>query len=391
MNAKPEGFAWGRNLLNLGKIASLVGVIGYAVYYVKAKPVAVTSHRVTKDVIVAEVMGTGTLEARVKATISPKISGRIAEVLVDQGQNVKSGQLLVRLDDDDLQQKIKIAEATIAAAQASVKRFEAETQQAASVFNQADSDYKRAQKLLRSSAISQSEFEKIREGFGIAKSGVARAEASLVEAKQQVELTEQSLKFDEARLADSRITAPFDGLIVERFRDPGSITVPGTPVLSLISLDELWISAWVDETEMEPLRPEQPARVNFRSNPKREFSGQVARLGKQADRETREFTVDVSVLELPGNWAIGQRAEVYIQTDRAEQAVVLPAEFVVLNQGQPGVYTLVDQKAHWQPIELGMVGRDLVQVKSGVTAGTDVVIPANAGAKNIDGRRVAVQ
>lgn len=396
MNVKQDRFAWGRlpwgrSLLNVGKVAIVVGVVGYAVYYVKTMPVAVTSHTVARDSIVTEVMGTGTLEARVKATISPKISGRIAEVLVDQGQTVTSGQLLIRLDDDDLQQKIKIAEATIATSEASVGRFEAETQQAESVFDQADSDYKRAQKLLSSRAISQSEFDKTREAFGIAKSGIARAAASLVEARQQVLLAEQSLKFDEARLADSRITAPFDGLIIERFRDPGSITVPGTPVLSLISLDQLWVSAWVDETEMGPLEPDQPARVSFRSDPKREFSGQVARLGKQADRETREFTVDVSVLELPENWAIGQRAEVYIQTDHVEQTLVLPADFVVLQEGRPGVYVLVDERAHWQPIEIGLIGRDRVQVDSGLVADTEVVIPVGARGSNIDGRRVAIQ
>ncbi len=388
MNVSKRKFGWMRGLGAIVKLALLIGAIGYGVYYFKTLPVAVDFHTVGRDTIVAEVMGTGTLEARVKATISPKISGRIAEVLVDQGQTVSAGQLLVRLDDEDLRQQVKIAEATIASAEATVERFEAEKDQAESVFAQWDADYDRARKLVERDAMSQSEFDKTREGFEVAKSGITRAQASLVEANQQVLLAKQSLKFDEARLADSRIVASFDGLIVERFRDAGSITVPGTPVLSLISLDELWISAWVDETAMGPLNPDQIARVIFRSDPKRAFSGQVARLGKQADRETREFTVDVRVLELPENWAIGQRAEVYIETDRVENAIVLPAEFVRLKDGVRGVYLIRNETASWQPIELGVAGDDRVQVLAGLEDRQEVAVPTSRRDANIEGRWV---
>jgi multidrug efflux pump subunit AcrA (membrane-fusion protein) len=113
-----RNLGWKRNLVTVAKFAVLMGVIGYAVYYFKTMPVAVTSYTVVRDSIAAEVMRTGTLEARVKATISHKISGRIAEVLVDQGQAVTSGRLLVRLDDEDLTQRVKIAKATIATAEA---------------------------------------------------------------------------------------------------------------------------------------------------------------------------------------------------------------------------------------------------------------------------------
>ncbi|TWU37763.1 Macrolide export protein MacA [Novipirellula aureliae] len=380
-----------QRLLNLAKLLGVIALIGYAVYYFQTIPVAVSSHTVEQDTIVEEVMGTGTLEARVKTTISPKISGRIAEVLVDQGQTVASGELLVRLDDEDLQQQVKMAEATVATAEASVKRFVAENQQAASVFDQSNADFERAKSLLKSRATSQAEFDVAREAFDVAKSGIAKAEASLEEAKQQVQLAKQSLKYNQARLTDSRIVAPFDGLIVERLRDAGSIVVPGTPVLSLISLDELWISAWVDETEMSGLQPDQPARVVFRSDADADFTGQVARLGKQTDRETRQFTVDVRVLEMPENWAVGQRAEVYIETDRAEKAVVLPANFVRLQDGKPGVFTLQNEHARWQPIQLGMKGRGKVQVTSGLAVGDEVVTPAVAGKSSIQGRRVVTQ
>jgi HlyD family secretion protein len=93
-------------------------------------------------------------------------------------------------------------------------------------------------------------------------------------------------------------------------------------VLSLISTEVLWVSAWVDETEMSRIAVGQPARVAFRSEDAKSFRGEVARLGRETDRETREFTVDIRVLELPTNWAVGQRAEVYIETARRDKAKI---------------------------------------------------------------------
>jgi HlyD family secretion protein len=70
-------------------------------------------------------------------------------------------------------------------------------------------------------------------------------------------------------------------LVIARERDAGAIVVPGSPILQLISLDELWVSAWVDETEMDQRKDQQPAKIVFRSQPTSELDGVVARLGKQ--------------------------------------------------------------------------------------------------------------
>jgi len=98
------------------KAILVVALIAGVVYQWKFSPLAVRSHTVQRGGIVAEVMGTGTLEARVSATISPKIAGRVVEILVDQGQRVTVGDVLVRLDDDELNQQVAIADANVDAA-----------------------------------------------------------------------------------------------------------------------------------------------------------------------------------------------------------------------------------------------------------------------------------
>lgn len=159
-----------------------------------------------------------------------------------------------------------------------------------------------------------------------------------MEGQKELVAAEKTLEYHRARLADTEIRAPFDGLIVKRHRDPGDVVVPGSAILTLISTDELWISAWVDETEMGRLRTDQSARVVFRSQPERSYPGTVVRLGLEADRETREFIVDVRVLELPQNWAVGQRAEAFVEIARKDEVILLPAKFVIDGGDDPGVF-----------------------------------------------------
>ncbi|MGH7967905.1 MAG: efflux RND transporter periplasmic adaptor subunit, partial [Limisphaerales bacterium] len=194
------------------------------------------------------------------------------------------------------------------------------------------------------------------------------------------------------RLGYTRILSPYDGLVVRRDRDPGGVVVPGSSILKLISTNELWISAWVDETVSAALRCGQPARVVFRSEPNRTYPGQVARLGRETDRETREFLVDVRLNELPANWTVGQRAEVYIETSRKVEVLAVPQAFVHLREGKPGVFVNQSGKARWRDVVPGLRGREAVEVAQGLSAGEQVLRTAGRKqAELADGQRIALQ
>jgi multidrug resistance efflux pump len=121
-----------------------------------------------------EVMGTGTLEARVKTTISPRIQERLAEVLVDQGDPVKSGQLLARLDDAETKQQVAIAEASLAAARATVERVRADEARAQAVLQQAQLDHQRVADLIATKVAAQSDFDKAVESLRVAEADLKR-------------------------------------------------------------------------------------------------------------------------------------------------------------------------------------------------------------------------
>jgi HlyD family secretion protein len=197
-----------------------------------------------------------------------------------------------------------------------------------------------------------------------------------VEAQKQAMAAEKNLQLRKEQLTFTELRSPpYDGLIVRRDRDPGVVVVPGASILQLIDTDELWISAWLDETTIASLAVGQPARVVFRAEPNRNYLGQVARLGRETDRETREFLVDVRVQQLPVNWAVGQRAEVYIETGHKLDVAIIPQEFLFWRNGKSGVFVYEEGRAIWRDITLGLYGQQLVEVVHGLSAGDQIVKP----------------
>ncbi|WP_404305536.1 efflux RND transporter periplasmic adaptor subunit [Neorhodopirellula lusitana] len=369
-------------------IAALVAGIAY---WWKFSPVRVESHPVQRGSITGEVMGTGTLEARIHATVSPKISGRIVEVLVDQGSRVTRGDVLVRLDDAELKQQVAIADANVNSAQAAIVRISADKDRAVAVYQQARRNNTRVQSLLEKNAASRDDADKATEMLAVAQSGTTSAEAAIAEAQTELIAAQVTAQYQTARFQDTKILAPFDGLVVKRSHEEGDVVVPGSSILTLISTDELWIRAWVDETEMSKLEPEQTARIVFRSEPQRSYPGKVARLGREADRETREFVVDVHALELPKNWAVGQRAESFIQVERREDALLVPADLLLQRDGETGVFVNVGGRAQWRAVQIGIRSRDAVEVTGGLEQTDTLAVPVNSRVILSNGRRISAE
>ena len=362
-------------------------VIGFAAYRLKFAPVTVVAHKLTRGSVASEVVGTGTLEARVEATISPKIQGRLAEVLVDQNDLVIARQLLAKLDDAEWREQVAMAKAGLNAAVATVERVRADEGRAQAVLKQAQLNHGRALDLRKSNVSAEAELDKAIESLRVAEADLKRGQSAITEAERQRVTVEKTLAYHEARLADTQLLSPFNGLVVRRDRDAGDVVVPGSSVLQIIATNDLWISAWVDESAMPHLTNGQKARVVFRSEPARSFPGEVARLGRQMDRETREFIVEVSVKVLPANWAVGQRAEVYVEAARNSSALVIPKNFISWREGKAGGFVEDGGKARWKEIAVGLSGDTGFEITHGMNAGEHVIIPV--GGKSLaEGQRI---
>ena len=363
-----------------GKVVALALVTGAVVYFLRFRPVAVDAFEVKTATVEAEVLGTGTLEPRTKATISSKIAGRLAALPVDQNDNVSESQLLATLDDGELRQQVEMATATLEATKAALTRGQADVARAEAVLGQAKLDQERTRQLFDRKVATAEELEKSRERLDIAVAESDRGKAARTEIGYQVTAAQQTLKYHQARLADTRLLSPFgNGLVLARYREVGDVVVPGTSIMDLACLKEMWVSAWVDESAIASLAVGQPTQVVFRSEPGKAYPGQVTRLARQTDRETLEFLVDVQMRELPGNWSVGQRAEVHIQTARKEGTLAIPQRMIVWSGGKPCVFVREGGRARLREVGLGLRGRDSVEIVSGLRLG-QVVVRAQGGA-----------
>jgi len=380
----------GRILRMAWKLALLAVIAGGVVYYLRFRPVPVKAFIVKSDTVYSEVMGTGTLDARTKITISSKITGRIAELGADQNDQVSKDKVLVTLDDSDLRQQVEMASASLEATKASLVRADTDIARAQAVLTQAKLEYDRSSQLFQKQAAAREEVDKAKEALDVAQAGLDSSKAAKVEVEHQVVTAERTLKYQQARLAEARILCPLDdGLVTFRYREVGDIVVPGTAIMDVLCLKEMWVSAWVDESASGALAVGQPARIVFRSEPEKSYLGEVARLARQTDRETREFLVDVRVKEVPQNWSVGQRAEVYIQTGAKADVPSIPQRLLLWRDGKPGVLVDDGGKARYQEIGLGLKGRETVEVVRGLKIGQAVITAADGdNSKLTDGRAI---
>lgn len=362
-----------RWIKRIGYIAVLVGIAAFIAYQQLWRPVPVTASEAVSGELAVEVTGIGLLDAHTSAIISTKVPGRVTSVGVDQGDTVEAGQVICRLDDADLLRQVEIGEASVEVAVAAIGRAQADIARSEAMLDLVRRDAARTQEAFESRAASVSELDKVVQQVKVSEAEVTRAEAVLVETRRQLVAAERTLDYHRALLDETVILSPMAGIVIRRDRDPGDVVVPGSSIVRLIAPDQLWLSAWVDETAIATLAPGQDARIVFRSEPDREYPGHIARVGLEVDPESREFLVDIALADVPPRWAIGQRAQAYIVTRVLTDALTVPGAYVIARDGRMGVFVSNDGRAQWRACELGARGRDRVQILSGLTPGDRVI------------------
>lgn len=351
-----------RKALKVAVWGLLVAVPAVAVWFIASRPVPVSAVRPRRGELVVEVFGTGTLESKVVAGVSAKITGKVVEVLVDQGDTVAAGQTLARLEARDFSNAVRVAQA--------------QWDQARAELAKAKADVERERPLLASDSVARAEVASLESAQNVADAKLTNAEAALGVAQ--------------AKLADTQIVSPASGLVVTRNLEVGSTVVPGAPIFR-IAASVPWVAAQVDERETGALRVGQSARVMFETNPALAKPGHVARLSAEVDRVTEEREVDLSLDRPPANQFLGQRADVYIETARKLDALRIPLTALVVQGSRSGVFVVVDGRARWRPVQLGLRDRRSAEVVGGVSERDLVITNPSAGKKPIsDGMRVAV-
>jgi len=342
-------------------------------YNARIKPRSVTPLVVTRGTVRVEALGTGSVESRRTIELGAELSGRITTLAVDQGDLVQAGQELLRIDDETYVADSALATEEVTLAESALARTDADIDRAEAVLTGALANLDRVRPLVESSVLADRELDEAQERHNVAIAELARANAARVEAKVALGTAGRRLQRADADLARTTVYAPFDGIVLRRLREVGDVAVPGAGVLRLAATDTIWASVWVDEIYLGDLTVGQSARIVLRSKPDEALGGTLARIGQEADRETRELVVDVAFDDPPTDLVMGQRVDLWILLEERSNVVRVPVVELSLEGGSVGAFVVEDGKARIRALELGARGGEYVEVLSGLTAGESIL------------------
>ncbi len=419
-------------------------IIGALVYF-RLKGEDVKAIRMQREDVVATLTVTGEVQADTTVSFSPKVNARIDRILVDEGDTVTPGQLLVELSRADVNARLLEAEAREAQSRASltelqqgtrseelrlweerlaesrhrVSQTEASLAAAQARLEEAASNARRFQQLLGEGFATAQEAQQADTNLAVAQREVSRLQADLSASRAQVKQIEAQLS--EARtgprqteiqaaaaarraeqagiqeirasLQDYMIRSNMNGIVVDRLQDPGELGTPGKAILKVINPATLEIVTSVEENDLAKIRLGDTGFVLLDALPERPLEARVTEIGSEVNPDNG--TVEVTVVLQPQaykklaglNLLPGMTADVNVITERLKNVLVLPAAAVRRRGEQWIVYLIRGKKIVEHPVAVRRISMENYQVLDGLEPGDWVassISPKLLGKKRVN-------
>ncbi len=302
----------------------------------------------------------GELRPLASVDVMSRVSGRLRELSVERGDRVKKGQLLAVVDDEDILQQIRRAEASISVAEAGVSREQAST-------DNLEIQVRRYQRLHSESLISTQELEDIESRFRVAK-------AQLELAKAQVEQARASLRELRIQQEQTRVYSPLNGFTGSRYLDPGALVSPSVPIVSVIDMSRVKTVVPIAEGLLSRVSVGQAGEVTVDAYPDRQYRGRVTRISPFLNPDTRSADVEIEIANEREELRPGMFARVAIESGQPQLSLAIPRSALLTRGTEKGVFLLSpDLVTHYQPIQIGRIQGEYVEVLGGLEPGTRVV------------------
>jgi HlyD family secretion protein len=378
-----------RRILFIGiPVLLLVVLLGVAVTVVRAKSKAIDPAmiaKVSRGDVAKSVVATGKVQPITKVEVKSKASGIVTNLATDINDNVRKGQLLAQLDQQEILDQVAAQKATLAAAESNARAAEASI--ALDKVNAEAPDlpmykhtYERNKQMAAEGVVSAQTLDDTQQKYLAAAntrdkalSQIAVDQAKLRQAQAQVQQAQASLKQLEEQLSYTNITSPMDGVILSRDVEKGdavsSILVLGstaTLVMTVGDIHQVYVQGKVDEADIGKVYLGQPARIKVESFRDKTFLGKVTRiapLGVEKDNVTT-FEVRVSIDNPGGELKANMTANAEILLDEHHNVLTVPEQAVKYDKDRNATIEVPDQT---QPN-----GRRTVSVKTGLSDGTKI-------------------
>lgn len=324
--------------------AGIVAVAALAVYWF------VTSGRGSAAAVIAV---SGNIEVT-SADLSFKIAGRVAERLIDEGQPVQAGQVVARLDDAELAQTVALNRAQLAAAEANLAQLEAGSrpeeiasaeaavERSRSDLALAEANWTRQRQLYQSGVSARNEYDAAAAAYKAAQAALAdtRARLNLTlagprkeaidAARANVEQARQALAVAETRLGYATLVSPLTGVVISKNVEAGEYVAAGTPVITVADLVNVWLRAYIDETDLGRVQLGRPARVRTDTFPGKVYEGTVSFISSEAEFTPRAVETRKERVRLV------YRVKIDIRNTDMELKAGMPADAEIITDAGPG-------------------------------------------------------
>jgi HlyD family secretion protein len=357
-------------------ILVLAGVAGAGYYfYTQEKPLQVTAAPVETGHVEETVaaIASGTVMPGQRAMLAIGAIGTIAEIHVEDGDEVTAGQVLVELEHDDLDAQVALAHANLKDVTSTQLR------QARAQLDAARAEYNRVAPLAAREAISKSDFEKAALALRVAEEAVAAAQAAqgetgvraqdIASAEAIIEQLEAAVAAAEAMREKAFLKAPFDGVVARVMLEKGEAVTMGMPVLSLVSVKDSYIEAPFDEANAGELRVDMPVRIELDAYPDEAFEGRISFISPVIQPNAdlaRTLNVKVEILGGHSKFLPGMSADVTAVAENRENAIRVPSESLVRDEF---AYVIENNRARRRDVKLGIGNWEYQEVLSGLKPG----------------------
>ena len=342
---------------------------------------------------------TGSLAANEQSDVMPSTTGKIVAVGVDLGSYVRRGQMVVKLDENDLRLRLQQAQAQLDQAKATVRQNEAkigmrpgqkfnpenvpEVASARAELDLAEKNMRRFDKLIESGDISRAAYDlqraqrdTLRERYNAAIHQAEQNYAAVANSKAAVDAAQTQVGLARRNLEYAIVIAPISGLVSERTANLGEYVSPQQKVATIVNLNPVRVRIDIPEQAIPRVRGGESVSVRVSAYPDRNFAGHLARVSPNVSAQSRTLTVEAEIQNPNGELKPGQFATVRILLPQSEPAVLVPARALRQVSGATYVFVIKNGRAEQRLVQTGQTEGDLIEINSGVAA-DEIVATSN--------------
>jgi HlyD family secretion protein len=396
--------AWAKWIVVGLALAAAVFYFGQSYFF---GPIIVVD-RIKQQDVVQTVVASGRVETPFRINIGTQVTGVVKDIPVAEGQTVKTGDVLIQLDETDIHESVKLAQSVVAQWQAkldqltnvSARSAEETKAQAQAVVIDSQVSYDRALKLYRQGYASKAALDSARRALDIALSQVRAADLQVatnrpggmdyMTAQTQLDQANASLNSAEAKLGYYQIKAPRDGILISRNVERGNVVQPSAILMVLAPAGETQIVVQIDESNLGLLKIGQKATISADAYPKKNFEGLLSYINPSINAQTGSVEVKLSVPRPPDYLRQDMTVSVEIEVAHIANAIAVDASSIRdMSSNKPSVMVVENGRANLKTVTIGIIGDAAVEVTSGLKSGDVIVRGTNVGLTV--GQRVRVQ